>query len=47
MSCSWEVIFEFMERGGHDPISEIEGFFDSVSMMNIDVDVEHSLIGLE
>ena len=47
MSCSWEVIFEFMERTGHNSISQIKRLFDSISMMDIYVNVENSLISFQ
>lgn len=47
MSSSREVILELVEGAGHDPISKVEGFFYSISMVDIDVDIEHSLVGLQ
>jgi hypothetical protein len=28
----------------HNPISEIEGFFNPISMVDIDINIEHSLV---
>jgi hypothetical protein len=39
VSSSREEFSVFVERTGHDSISRVEGFFDSVSVMNIDIDV--------
>ena len=47
MACSWEVIFEFMERAGHDSIGKVEGFLNSISMVDINVDVQDSLVCFE
>ena len=33
-----------METDGHHPISGIESFFYSVTMMYIDVDVKHAIV---
>ena len=32
-----------MERASHDPVSEVESFLNTISMMNIDINVENSL----
>ena len=47
VTCSWEIILELMERASHDPVSEVEGFFNTISMMNIDINVENSLKSLQ
>ena len=33
-----------MKRGGHNSIRGVEGFFDPISVMYVDVDVQHSLM---
>ena len=33
-----------METDGHNPVSGIESFFYSVTMMYIDVDVKHAIV---
>ena len=39
VTCSWEVIFELMEGTSHHPVGEIEGLLNSISMVDVDVDV--------
>lgn len=46
-SGAWEVLSVFVERDGHNPVCGIEGFLDTVSMMDVNVDVEHSLVKAE
>jgi hypothetical protein len=36
-----------VERARHDSVSEVECLFDSITMVDVDVDVEHSLESLE
>ena len=43
-ACSGEELPVFVETGRHDSICGIERFFDTVSMMNIDIDIQHSLV---
>lgn len=47
MSCSWEVVLEFVEGAGHDSVGQVERFFNSVAVVDVNVDVEHALVGLE
>src|SRR5690349_13588439 len=42
VSSAWEVLPIFMEVHSHNPISRVKGFFHSVTVMNINVNVEHS-----
>ena len=44
---SWEVVLELVEGGGHDSIGQVEGFFNTVSVMDINIDVEHPLISFQ
>jgi len=39
LPCAREIFTIFVERYRHNPIGGIEGFLDSVAMMDIDVDV--------
>lgn len=43
LSSTRKVFAILVERDCHDPISGIESFFDTIAMMNVDVDVEHAL----
>jgi len=47
MSSPREVIFELMERAGHNSVSEVKGFLHAVSVVNIDIYIEHSLVSFE
>lgn len=42
-----EIILELMEGAGHDSIGEIEGLLNTVAVVDIDIDIQHSLIGLQ
>ena len=44
VASSWKVIFEFMKGACHDSIGKVKGLFHSIAMMNIDIDVQHSLV---
>lgn len=39
---SWKEFAVFMQGDTHYPVSGVEGFFDTVAVMHIDVDVQHS-----
>ena len=41
---SGEVVAVFVERNGHYAICEVEGFFDAVAVVDVDVDVHHARI---
>lgn len=47
MSCSREVVLEFVEGAGHDSVGQVERFFNSVAVVDVDVDVQHALVGLQ
>lgn len=47
MSSAREIIFELMERACHDTIGQIECLLNAVTVMDIDVDVQDSLVGFE
>lgn len=44
ISSPGEEFTVLVERTGHDSIGRVEGFFNSISMVNIDVDVEDSRV---
>lgn len=44
---SGEIIFELVKRTGHNPVCQVESLLNSVSMMNININVKYSLIGFE
>lgn len=39
LSSAWEVLSVFVEGDSHDSVSGIEGLFDTVTVMNVDVNV--------
>ena len=41
------VVFELVHTEGHDSVRGVEGFFDAVAVVDVDVDVEHSLVLFE
>jgi hypothetical protein len=43
MSGAREVVFEFVEGTGHNSVGEVEGFFHTIAVVDIDIDIEHSL----
>ena len=47
MSCTWEIIFKFMERASHDSISKVKGFLNTITMMDINIDIQDSLKSFE
>jgi len=44
---TWEVVFVFMKWACHDSVRQIKGFFDTVSMMDVNIYVQHSLVHFE
>jgi hypothetical protein len=38
----WEEFSVLVETDSHDSIGRIEGFFDTITVVDVDVDVEHS-----
>ena len=42
--CAREVFAKLMKRSGHYTVCGIEGLLDAVTMVNIDIDVEHALM---
>ena len=42
--CPWEEVAIPMERDCHDAVSRIERFFDTVSMVYVNVDVKYSVV---
>lgn len=47
MSRPWEVILELVEGAGHDSIGQVEGFLHAVSVVDIDIDIQHPLVSLQ
>lgn len=44
MPSTREVILEFVEGASHDSVGQIESFLNTITVMNIDIDVQNSLI---
>jgi sensor domain CHASE-containing protein len=36
-----------VEGAGHHSVSQVERFFNSVAVVDVDVDVQHALVGLQ
>ena len=47
VSSSGKVVFKFMKGACHDSIGKVKGLFYSVSMVDININVEHSLVDFE
>ena len=42
LACSWEEeVAKLVEGDGHDSVCEVEGFLDSVTMVNVYINVQH------
>ena len=40
VTCAWkEVVSIFMEGHSHDPVREVEGFLNTVAMVNVNINV--------
>lgn len=39
-----EEFTEFVKRHSHDSIGGVKGFLDTVSVMNVNIDVQNSLV---
>mmetsp|Transcript_17029 Transcript_17029/g.34450 ORF Transcript_17029/g.34450 Transcript_17029/m.34450 type:complete len:267 (-) Transcript_17029:424-1224(-) len=44
---AWEVLAEFVEGYRQHSVSRIKGLLNAVAMMDVDIDVQHSLVVLE
>lgn len=44
MPSTREIILEFVEGARHDSVGQIESFLNTITVMNIDIDVQNSLI---
>ena len=42
-----EVVFEFVERTGHHSIGSVKGLLHSISVVDVDVDVQNSLVVIQ
>ena len=47
MSGSRKIVLEFMERTGHNPIGQVESFLNTVSVVDINIDVQYSLVSFQ
>ena len=47
LTSTWEVLSVLVERDSHDSVGGVEGFFDAVAMVDIDVNIENSLLESE
>lgn len=44
VTCTGKELAVLVERYGHDAISGEKGFFDSVSVMDVDINVDYTLM---
>ena len=47
VTCPWEEIAIPMEGDCHHAVGRIECFFNSISMVHVDVDVKHTVVVFE
>lgn len=47
ISSSREEVSISVERDCHDSVSAVESFFDTISMVDIDIDIEYTVMVLE
>jgi hypothetical protein len=46
-TCAWEEFLSvLMEGDGHAAVGEVEGLFHSISVVNVDVQIQHSRVHL-
>ena len=43
ISGAGEVLAVLVEGDGHDPVGGVEGLFDAIAVVNVDIDVQHAL----
>jgi hypothetical protein len=41
---AWKVLSVLVERAGHDTVGGVEGLLDTISVVNVDVDVQNALL---
>jgi hypothetical protein len=44
ITSSWEELAVLVETDGHHSVSGIEGFFYTVPVVHVDVDIKHSWV---
>ena len=47
VSCSWKIVLELMEGAGHHSISKVESFLHSISVMDVNVNVQYPLVNFQ
>jgi hypothetical protein len=47
LTGSREILAIFVERDGHDAVGRVEGLFDAVAVVHINVNVENALVEAE
>mmetsp|Transcript_26489 Transcript_26489/g.89135 ORF Transcript_26489/g.89135 Transcript_26489/m.89135 type:complete len:349 (+) Transcript_26489:295-1341(+) len=47
VACAREVLSEFVEGDRHDSVRRVEGLFDAVPVVDVDVDVHDALVALQ
>lgn len=43
LASAWEILAVLVKRNGHDPISGVERLLDTITMVNVNINVEDTL----
>jgi hypothetical protein len=44
VACARKELAVLVERDGHDAISCEKGFFDAIAVMDVDIDIDYTLV---
>jgi len=45
LTCAWEVVVAVLVEGaGHDPVCQVEGLLDTVTVVDVYVQVQHTRV---
>lgn len=44
ITCTGKELAILVERDSHDAVSGEKGFFDSIAVMNVDIDIDYTLV---
>ena len=45
-NLTWKIFAELVKGAGHDSIGCVERFFHAITMVDVDVNVQHALVNL-
>jgi len=43
-TCTWEELSVLVETDCHDSISRVESFFNTITVVDVDINVDYSLV---